>query len=311
MKQISLVFVLCVLPLANLLADEPKAKVLSPYTKKTNIAHRGASTQAPEHTIEAYKLAIAHGADFVEPDLQMTKDGVLVCIHDTSLERTTNVAEVYPDRAEEARGRKTWPVSSFTLAEIKKLDAGNWKDKKFAGATVPTFEEMIEVVRGQAGIIPETKAPEFYRKLNLNMEKEVMAVLSKAKLAEPGADPKTPVVIQSFSPESLKLLRTEHKCKLPLVYTCSTLPGTGSTKEKLEKVKEFADGIGPNKMLLTAVPDLVQESHSLGLSVTVWTFRSGSTGKYANVTEEMEHFLTTLGVDAVFTDDPDLFPKKK
>src|SRR5262249_20207754 len=99
-------------------ADE-KPEPLAPYTRPTLSAPRGASFDAPEHTTAAYELALKHGADFVEPDLQMTRDGVLVCLHDTTLERTTDVARVFPDRAREANGRKTWPVAEFTLEEIR------------------------------------------------------------------------------------------------------------------------------------------------------------------------------------------------
>lgn len=81
----------------------------------------------PEHTLAAYELALKYGADFVEPDLQLTKDGVLVCMHDTTLERTTNVSTVFPDRVKMAGGKRTWPVADFTLAEIQSLDAGSWK----------------------------------------------------------------------------------------------------------------------------------------------------------------------------------------
>lgn len=299
------------LPLALLAAvpavAEPPAKVLAPYTKPTNIAHRGASADAPEHTLAAYELALKHGADFVEPDLQMTKDGALVCLHDTTLERTTNVAQVFPNRATEASGKKAWPVAEFTLAEIQKLDAGSWKGAKFAGARVPTFQQMIDAVKGKAGIIPETKAPEVYGKRGLNMEKALMAALKANKLDAPGADPKTPVVIQSFSAESLKALRTDHGCKLPLVY----LFGPGEwTAEKLKGVKAFADGIAPNKAAVLARPGLVADAHALGMSVTVWTFRAGQTGKFASVKDEMRHFLRELKVDAVFTDNPDQFPRE-
>ncbi len=291
--------------IGTLHAAEP---VLAPYTKKTLIAHRGASGEAPEHTIEAYTRAIKHGADFVEPDLQMTKDGVLVCLHDTSLERTTNVAKVFPDKAEENNGRKSWPVASFTLEEIQQLDAGSWKDKEFAGAKVPTFQEMIDVVKGKAGIIPETKAPEVYGKLGLNMEKELMKVLSKNKLDTPGADPKTPIIVQSFSKASLVVLRKEMDCKLPLVYLFTS----GKTDEAaLKTMAAYADGIAPNKSVLLKNPDLVATAHKLKLSVTVWTFREGQTGEHKTVTEEMDHYLNTLGVDAVFTDNPDKFPKAR
>ena len=288
------------------LTAEPTA--LKPYTKPTLIAHRGASFDAPEHTLEAYALALKHAADFVEPDLQITKDGVLVCLHDTTLERTTNVATVYPDRGTVGKsGRKTWPVSDFTLAEIGKLDAGSWKAAKFQGAKVPTFQRMIDLVKGKAGLIPETKAPEVYGKLGLNMEKLLMETLTKNKLDAPGADPKTPVIIQSFSAASLKSLRKEYGCKLPLVY----LPPAGeTTPEGLKAMTAFADGVAPNKAVVLARPQLVADAHALGMSVTVWTFRRGQTGKFETVTAEMAHFLKVLKVDAVFTDNPDLFPKR-
>ena len=106
--------------------------------KKTSVAHRGASAYAPEHTLAAYRLAIEQGADYVEQDLAVTKDGVLICLHDASLERTTNVEELFPDRAIEhqpskARRGRAWLANDFTLAEIKTLDAGSWFDPKFAG----------------------------------------------------------------------------------------------------------------------------------------------------------------------------------
>ena len=119
------------------------------YQKKTVVAHRGASAYAPEHTAAAYKLAIEMGADFVEQDLAVTKDGVLICLHDASLERTTNVEEVFPDRAVsislEGRTRRAWVANDFTLAEIKRLDAGSWFDKKFAAEKILTFDEAVAI----------------------------------------------------------------------------------------------------------------------------------------------------------------------
>ena len=283
-------------------AEKPIA--VAPYTKPTLIAHRGASGDAPEHTIQAYQLALKYGADIVEPDLQMTRDGVLVCLHDTSLERTTDVAKVFPDRAKTVKGKKRWPVAEFTLAEIQRLDAGSWKDKKFAGAKVPTFQQMIDTVKGKAGIIPETKSPEVYGKLGLNMEKEMMAVLKANKLDTPGADTRTPVIIQSFSAESLKVLRKDHGCQLPLVYLFSE----GGSVEELKTFKQFADGIAPSKAAVLARPEMVADAHALGMSVTVWTFRAGQTDQFQSVTKEMSHFLREWKVDAVFTDNPDQFP---
>jgi glycerophosphoryl diester phosphodiesterase len=284
--------------------------VYPPYSRPTLIAHRGASGYAPEHTMASYRLAIKQGADFVEPDLQITKDGVLVCLHDTSMERTTNVRQLFPDRARMVNGRKTWPVSDFTLDEVKKLDAGSWMDPKFAGERVVTFQEMIDEVKGKAGLFPETKEPEFYGKLGMSMEKLLIKILAKNGLDQPGVVPKTPVVIQSFSADSLKLLRRDFHCKLPLVF----LVGNGKTKEYttaegLRKVKEFADGIGPNKGLILERPGLVTDAHALRLSVTAWTFSAKRPGRFDNVQKEMAYFLRDLKVDALFTDNPDQFPR--
>lgn len=282
----------------------------APYTKPTLIAHRGASAYAPEHTLPAYQLALDQGADFVEPDLQITKDGVLVCLHDLTLERTTNVAKVFPDRAKMVRGKMTWPVSDFTLEEIRTLDAGSWKEEKYKGTKVATFQEMIDLVKGKAGIIPETKSPETYGKLGLKMEPLVMEILKKNKLDEPGADPKTPVIIQSFSAESLKILKNEQKCKLPLVFLFGGPRAKEmGTPEGLAKLKEFADGIAPHKDNVLAQPEIVTEAHKLGMSVTVWTCRAKDPGKFENVREEMNHLLRNLKVDAIFTDNPDQFPR--
>ncbi|MGH9198943.1 MAG: glycerophosphodiester phosphodiesterase family protein, partial [Acidimicrobiia bacterium] len=142
---------------------------------KALIAHRGASAYAPEHTLAAYALAMEQGADFVEQDLAVSKDGVLVCIHDLTLERTTNVEEVFPHRfVTETSGStpgRRWLVNDFTLAELKRLDAGSWFDRKFAGARIPTFQEAIDLVRGRAGLYPELKDPEFYRELGVSPER--------------------------------------------------------------------------------------------------------------------------------------------
>jgi glycerophosphoryl diester phosphodiesterase len=282
--------------------------------RKINVAHRGASAYAPEHTLEAYRLAIEQGADFVEQDLQVTKDGALVCLHDLTLERTTNVEEVFPDRYskdEKNAAAKRYYVSDFTLAEIKRLDAGAWFGEKFRGARVPTWQEAIDTVRGKAGLYPETKGPEVYGSRGFDMERLVLEQLKKNKLDRPGADRKTPVIIQSFSPESLKKMRFELKTKLPLVLLIDSDPqGQWLSADGMKKVKEFADGIGPSKRLIDANPQVVKWAHDAGLTVTPYTFRSSATGRFKTVREEMEHFLYTLGVDALFTDNPDQFPRR-
>jgi len=287
--------------------------------KKILVAHRGASAYAPEHTIEAYRLAIEQGADFVEQDLQITKDGALVCLHDLTLERTTDVEEVFPDRfradvsedqSPGSRPAKHWYVSDFRLSEVKRLDAGSWFNAKFKGARVPTFQEAIDLIHGKAGLYPETKAPEVYGKRGFDMEKLVIEILKKNRLDSPGADPKTPMIIQSFSAESLRKMRSDLMTKLPLTFLIGADPqNKWLSAEGLKRVKEFADGIGPAKGLIERNPEITQWAHAAGLTVTPYTFRSSSTGRFKDAREEMRHFLFDYGVDAVFTDNPDLFPR--
>jgi glycerophosphoryl diester phosphodiesterase len=165
---------------------------------------------------------------------------------------------------------------------------------------------MIDLVRGKAGIIPETKAPEAYGRRGLNMEQAVMEVLKSNGLDTPGADPKTPVVIQSFSAESLKALRGDCGCRLPLVVLAAK---KDTSPDGLKAVRQFADGVAPNKADVLARPEMVAQAHALGKSVTVWTFRPERNGRFNEVRDELAYFLRDLQVDAVFTDCPDQFPR--
>lgn len=278
------------------------------------IAHRGASGYAPEHTMAAYRLAIEQGADFIEPDLQVTRDGILIALHDLTLERTTDAAEVFPDRFREEpfRGEtvRRWYANDFTLDEIRMLDAGSWFDERFEGARVPTFSEVIELARGRAGIFPETKAPEVYGDRGYDMERLVVAELRKHGLDRKGADPETPVVIQSFSAESLKILRHEVGSDLPLTFLISgPESATWLAAEGLAEVRDFATGIGPTKRLLLEDPEVVDRAHRAGLTVIPYTFSADAPGEFTSVEEEMVHYIFELGVDGLFTNNPDLFPR--
>jgi glycerophosphoryl diester phosphodiesterase len=289
------------------------AVLSSQGARKILIAHRGASAYAPEHTMAAYRLALEQGADFVEQDLQISKDGVLVCLHDLTLERTTNVEEVFPARSVAGPGgRKTWNVSDFTLQELKTLDAGSWFDAKFKGERIPTFQEAIDLVRGKAGLYPETKGPEVYGSRGFDMEQLLLDALRKNALEGPGANPKTPVIIQSFSAESLQKFRKSGST-LALTFLVSDLDpdrGPWLTDEGLKKVRQFADGLGPAKALLLADPTLASRAHGAGLTLTPYTFRSAGQPAGKTVKEEMSEFLYTIGVDALFTDNPDQFPRR-
>jgi glycerophosphoryl diester phosphodiesterase len=284
------------------------------YSKKTLVAHRGASAYAPEHTLAAYQLAIEMGADYVEQDLAVTKDGVLICLHDASLERTTNVEQLFPDRVTtqtiEGKTRQAWLANDFTLAEIKTLDAGSWFDRKFAGERIPTFDEAVALIRGKAGIFPELKTPEIYAGRNVNFEQLVAAALDRNGLRGPKADPKTPVILQTFGRQTARNLATM-KIGVPIVWLIE-YDNRPKTAEEVRAWKGTVQGFGPAKRIVLENPEFVKWAHAEGMTVTPYTFRSSDPVKsgFRDVSEEMSHYLYRLGVDAVFTDNPDRFPRK-
>lgn len=284
------------------------------YKKKTVVAHRGASAYAPEHTAAAYKLAIEMGADFVEQDLAVTKDGVLICLHDASLERTTNVEELFPDRVStqtiEGKTRKAWLANDFTLAEIKRLDAGSWFDKKFASEKILTFDEAVALIKGKAGMFPELKTPEIYVGRNVDFEKLVETALDKNGLRGPKADPKTPVILQTFGQDSARKL-AQMKIGLPVVLLLNNDDGF-KTAAQLKVWKGIVQGFGPAKEIVKRNPDFVKWAHAEGMSVTPYTFRASDAAKngYTDVNEEMAQYLYKFDVDALFTDNPDRFPRR-
>jgi len=283
------------------------------YSKKTLVAHRGASAYAPEHTLASYRKAIEMGADFVEQDLAVTKDNVLICLHDASLERTTNIEEVFPNRSTtttiEGRTRKAWLANDFTLAEIKQLDAGSWFDPEFKDEKVVTFDEAVALIKGKAGLFPELKTPEIYAGRDVRFEELVAAALDKHGLRGVKADPRTPVILQTFGDASARKL-AQMKIGVPVVLLIGDAKGFESA-EKVKSWKGIVQGFGPAKQIVLKNPDFVKWAHAEGLSVTPYTFstRDQKTG-FADVTAEMSHYLYTLGVDALFTDNPDKFPRK-
>ena len=285
------------------------------YSKpKTNVAHRGASAYAPEHTLAAYKLALEMGADYVEQDLAVTKDGILICLHDGSLERTTNVEVVFPDRVStqtiEGKTRKAWLANDFTLAEIKNLDAGSWFDPKFSGEKVPTFDEAIALIRGKAGLFPELKVPEIYAGRNVNFEQLVADALDRNRLRGPKADPKTPVILQTFGQQTARNL-AQMNIGVPVVLLME-YDNRFKTADQVKAWKGIVQGLGPAKRIVFENPEFVKWAHAEGLTVTPYTFRASDVTKsgFRTVDEEMSHFLYRLDVDALFTDNPDRFPRK-
>jgi glycerophosphoryl diester phosphodiesterase len=286
---------------ASLLAAAPGGKQL--------IAHRGASGYAPEHTRAAYLLAIQQGADFVEQDLVLTKDGQLVCLHDVTLERTTNVEQVFPDRFIERPGpdgpTRHWMAYDFTLEEMKQLDAGSWFDPRFAGERVLTFQEAIDLLTGKVGLYPELKSPDVYRARGVELAPVVIDALRQN-----GLDTSDRLILQSFDEATLRTLARELP-SIPRVFLMErAIAERWLSPVGLKEAAAFVSGIGPAKQILEARPEIVEWAHDAGLTVTPYTFRAGATGKFPNVRAEMRHFLFELGVDALFTDNPDQFPVK-
>lgn len=295
---------------------------------KIVIAHRGASGYLPEHTLESYAMAYALGADFIETDLTLTKDGVFVCIHDIYLEYTTNVKEVFPNRA---RKDKHWYVLDFSLDEIKQLSVHERTRANgiayfpsrfplsFSKFEVPAFVEMIELIQGlnkstgrNVGIYPEIKKPSWHAQQGFSMEEALLEILNR--YGYKGSNVK--IFVQCFEAESLKKLRFELGTDLPLVLlTWEATWNYGEnfnpfiaefTEDILDEIATYADGIGPYKGRIEANPNLIHWAHERGLLVHAWTFRADSIpGQYLTPEEELYQFYIIYNVDGLFTDFTD------
>lgn len=285
------------------------AVLAQPSRKPWLIAHRGASAYAPENTVPAFRLAADQGATFVEFDVQLTKDRHIVCLHDESLERTTDVEQVFPDRFRTVTGAngqttKRWMLADFTLAEIRTLDAGVWFGQAFKGTRIPTFGETIESLRGRSGLFIELKLPERYE----GIEKLILDELKSKGLDRPGADPKTPVLLQSFTAASLQII-ARLGTSLPVHFLVSARDAAKwLTPEGLAQVKTFASGLSPEKTIVRDHAEGIVRARQLGMPITPYTFRSSAVTGFPDVRAEMAHYLDVLRVDGVITDNPDLMP---
>jgi glycerophosphoryl diester phosphodiesterase len=309
-----------------------------PSARPIVIAHRGASGHRPEHTLAAYTLAVEMGADFIEPDLVSTKDGVLVARHENEIGGTTDVAAKFPER----RTRKVidadtldgWFSEDFTLAELKTLRAkerlafrSHAYDGQFA---VPTFDEVLALAdslgkaRGRAvGVYPETKHPTYHRAIGLPLEPALLRSLKARGLDRRDA----PVFIQSFEVGNLKALRAETRVPLVLLLAGPSVPHdralagdrrTGTqwvTPAGLQEIATFADAIGVNQRMLVgadsaSVPtSVVRDAHAAGLRVHVWTMRSEPAflaKRYGGDPVAEVREMVRLGVDGIFGDFPDV-----
>jgi glycerophosphoryl diester phosphodiesterase len=289
------------------------------------IAHRGASGHRPEHTLEGYRLAVEMGADFIEPDLVSTKDGVLIARHENEIGGTTDVADRFPDRKQtktiDGQSIGGWFTEDFTLAEIKMLRARErlpFRSHAYDGQfQIPTFDEVIALAqqlgasRGRpVGIYPETKHPTYFRNIKLPLEEPLLASLEKKGWNTREA----PVFIQSFEQGNLRELRKKTKVRLVQLAGTPALLSDAALKD----IASYADGLGPEKRMLIPVngdgtlgtpTDVVARAHAVGLVVHVWTVRVEKeflpAAYKGDAVAEFER-LRQLGIDGVFTDFPDI-----
>lgn len=254
-----------------------------------NIGHRGASGYAPEHTLPSYDLALRQGADYIEQDLQLTRDGVLVVLHDETLDRTARPT------AESEPGDCTGLVREKTLAQIKTCDVGSWfneaypeyASEEYAGLKIPTLEEVFQRYRKSAAYYIETKSPESAP----GMEEELLRLMDEYGLREPSAE-RWQVLIQSFSPVSLQKIHAADP-SLPLIQLFSGAETSETIQARLDETAPYAVGIGPSKNDVD--PALVEASHARCLDLNPYT---------VNEPAEMER-LIGIGVDGMFTNFPD------
>jgi glycerophosphoryl diester phosphodiesterase len=274
------------------------------------IAHRGASGYRPEHTLSSYRLAIELGADYVEPDLVITKDGVLVARHENELSGTTDVAhhpEFAPRRTTKVINGKHvtgWFTEDFTLSELRTLGVRERlprlrrENQRYDGReVVPTLQDVIDLVHRESrrvgreiGIYPETKNPTYFDSVGLPLEKALVDALDVNGLNRFDAK----VFVQSFETTNLRVLR--ELLRVPLVQLVGSSGGPYDlvaagqlrsyndlvTPAGLAEIASYADGIGPSKgrviprdddgVLLTPT-SLVDQAHDAGLIVHAYTFR--------------------------------------
>jgi glycerophosphoryl diester phosphodiesterase len=307
------------------------------------IGHRGAAGHRPEHTLAGYELAVDLGADFIEPDLVSTRDGVLIARHENEIGGTTDVADKFPQRKAtrvvDGVAITGFFTEDFTLAEIKTLRAKErlaFRNQGWNGFfEVPTLQEVIDLAKRKSksketgrtiGIYPETKHPTYFRSIGLPLEATLVKVLE----ANGYRGPHAPVFIQSFEVQNLKDL--SRMTRVPLVQLLEVRTakpydfvvagdprtyGDLMTPAGLAEIAKYAKGIGPNKRnILPTNPDgtlaapttLVRDAHKAGLVLHPYTFRSEPTFLAPDYQlDPQKEYLQfyQLGVDGLFTDFAD------
>lgn len=304
------------------------------------IAHRGASGYRPEHTLGAYKLAIEQGADFIEPDLVLTKDGVLVARHEPEIGETTDVGS-RPEFAARRTAKMVdgarmegWFVEDFTLAELKTLRARERLPKvrpesaKFDGSeTIPTFQEVVDLAKAESrrtgrtiGLYPEMKHPAYLAKAGLPIESRLAAALKMNDLDARDA----PVFVQCFETAPLKAFSQLSKARRVMLVDRPDFRLVSAAG--LKDIATFADGVGPHYGLVLTpeleVTTVVADAHAAGLAIHPWTVRAENQflpPMLRKGADETAHgdaavlckALYAAGVDGVFSDHPDIAAKAR
>ncbi|WP_431919357.1 glycerophosphodiester phosphodiesterase [Nonomuraea jabiensis] len=311
MRKIAATTLAIITPLAGASAAPAAAEATPDRSQVVVIGHRGAAGHRPEHTQGGYELAVAMGADWIEPDLVPTKDHVLVVRHENEISGTTDVS-LHPEFAArkttkvvDGRNVTGWFTEDFTLAELKtlraveRLPAIRQRNTVYNGYyQVLTFQEVLDLAKRlsrqygkQVGVFPETKHPTYFRSIGLPLEEPLIETVRRNGLNRPGG----PVVVQSFEPSSLKRVAKDLRVPLwqalgttgqPYDLTAAGDPTTYADMMKpegLAKIAQYAQWIGPDKS--SAIPlnpdgssgtptTLVSDAHKAGLKIGVYTFRS-------------------------------------
>jgi len=301
------------------------------------IAHRGASGERPEHTRAAYERAIQQGADFIEPDLVMTADGVLIVRHENEISGTTDVA-AHPAFAarhttKTIDGQPTtgWFTEDFTLAELKTLRTRERlpdlrpANTAFDGPDpILTFDEVLDIAAAAGvGIAPELKHPSYFTAFGLPMEDAFVATLQRRGLTAADA----PILIQCFETGALQRLRARLAAPLLQLVAASGGPfdrpdldyAAMTTPQGLADIARYANWIGADTVLIEPTPGapttLIADAHTAGLKVAAWTFRAenrflpeadrigADPAAHGRLRERLARFAA-YGLDAAFMDQP-------
>ena len=262
---------------------------------KIIIAHRGASISHAENTLASFAAGHEGGAHLIETDVVLTRDGVAICLHDLWLDTTTDVGELFPDRA---RDDGHWYAIDFDMDEIRTMTASGRADGPSGEHRVPTFAQFLELIDrlnkeagrregdvGGMGVIVEPKDPGFHMGQGRRVEDEIVKIAGERGWLDGR------MIIQSFSFDSLMYVRT--LTDVPLF----ALTSDGFSDAQLDGLAGHVVGIGPERGI--AERDgaaLVKAAHDRGLVVYPYTFRDEP--------GEMRRFMHEVGVDGLFTDDP-------